>query len=167
MQNKKKIFSQLYDQFVEKIYRFIFLKVNSKELAQDFTSETFLKTWLVFQNQEILNIKSFLYTTAKNLVIDYYRQRNKATCELKNEEMIVDHNQNLEKTIILNAEIEQLRIVLATLKEEYQDVIIWYYLDELPVPEIAKLLDKTESANRVLIHRSLKVLREKLEQNQK
>jgi len=45
------------------------------------------------------------------------------------------------------------------MKEEYQNVILWYYVDELPVPEIAKLMDKSEGAIRVLIHRALESLK--------
>ena len=50
MKNLRKIFSKIYDRYIDKIYRFIFFKVNSQEIAQDLTSETFLKTWESFKN---------------------------------------------------------------------------------------------------------------------
>jgi RNA polymerase sigma-70 factor (ECF subfamily) len=53
---------------------------------------------------------------------------------------------------------------LVKIKEEYQDVIIWYYVDELSVPEIAQIMDKSPGAVRVLIHRALKTLKDHLEE---
>jgi len=44
MSNLKKEFSKIYDKYINQIYRFVFLKVNSKEIAEDITSETFFKS---------------------------------------------------------------------------------------------------------------------------
>ncbi|PIU15604.1 RNA polymerase subunit sigma-70, partial [bacterium (Candidatus Gribaldobacteria) CG08_land_8_20_14_0_20_39_15] len=73
MANLRKKFSKIYDQYINKIYRFIFLKVNSQEIAQDLTSETFLRGWESFKekNEEIENIQAFLYRIARNLVTDH------------------------------------------------------------------------------------------------
>ena len=51
---------------------------------------------------------------------------------------------------------------LNNLKEDYQDVIIYRYLDELSVPEIAKIVQKSEDAVRVSLHRALKSLKNEL-----
>jgi RNA polymerase sigma-70 factor (ECF subfamily) len=51
---------------------------------------------------------------------------------------------------------------LTNLKDEYQDVIIYRYLDELSVPEIAKIMGKSEGTIRVLLHRALTALRKEL-----
>ena len=47
--------------------------------------------------------------------------------------------------------------------QEYQEVIVWRYIDDLSVPEIAKMLNKSEEAVRVTIHRAMKALKAKLE----
>ena len=166
MDKLKKEFSKIYDRYVEKIFRFVFLKVNSKEVAEDLTSETFLRTWEVFrqQNQKIENISAFLYQIARNLITDYYREKGKA--KIISPELglpLSDPRQNLEKQAILNSEIEQIQKALSKLNEDYQNAIIWYYLDEMPIEEVAKLLDRTVPATRVLISRAIKALREKLE----
>ena len=51
MNSPKEQFSQIYDQYIEKIYRFVYLKVNSQEIAEDLTSKVFLKGWEAYQNQ--------------------------------------------------------------------------------------------------------------------
>jgi RNA polymerase sigma-70 factor (ECF subfamily) len=166
MDKLKKEFGKIYDQYIEKIFRFIFLKINSKEVAEDLTSETFLRAWKVFQNgnPKIENISAFLYKTAQNLITDYYREKGKA--QIISPEVgrpIADPRQNLEKQAILNSEIERIMKALSQLDEDYQNAIIWYYLDELPIQEVANLLNRTVPATRVLISRAIKALREKLE----
>ncbi len=160
MANKRKEFSKIYDQYINKIYRFIFLKVNSEEIAQDLCSETFLRGWEVCKNnQKIENIQAFLYQIARNLVIDYYRQKGRTQVVSPELIPIVDPSPGLEEKMALSSDLEQIKIVLATLKEDYQNVIIWHYLDDLPIGEVAKLLDKSEETTRVTLHRALKALK--------
>jgi len=60
MDKASRQFSKIYDKYIEKIYRFIYFKVNSVEISQDLTSETFLKAWQAFQREKINNIPAFL-----------------------------------------------------------------------------------------------------------
>ena len=167
MADIKKTFGQIYDRYVEKIYRFIFFKVNSQEIAEDLASETFLKTWEVFKNgKEIENMQAFLYKTARNLVIDYYREKGKVQIVSADNPSITDPNQNLEEKAMLKSDLNTVRQALANLKEDYQNVIIWHYLDDLPIQEISYMLGRTEEATRVLLSRALKSLREKIENSQ-
>ena len=48
MDNAQKQFSKIYDQYISRIYRFVFLRVNSVDIAQDLTSETFTRAWSSF-----------------------------------------------------------------------------------------------------------------------
>jgi RNA polymerase sigma-70 factor (ECF subfamily) len=109
MENLRKSFSKIYDQYIDKIYRFIFLKVNSPEISQDLTSETFLRTWEVFKNKEIKNIQAFLYKIAKNLVINYYREKEKIQFLSTEKISLDDPKENLEKKEILNSDFELVR----------------------------------------------------------
>ncbi len=164
MANTRRLFSKIYDQYINKIYRFIFLKVNSQEVAQDLTSETFLRGWESFKekNAEIENPQAFLYRIARNLVIDYYRERGKTEVVSAELNPLIDSRQNLEEKSLLNSDLEIVRFHLTKLKEEYQNVIIWHYLDDLSISEIAKMLDKSEEATRVMLHRGLKALKNEI-----
>lgn len=168
MNKLDKIFSQIYDQNIERIYRFIFLKVNSQELAQDLSSEVFLRIWEKIKQKKgnpINNPRAFLYQTARNLVIDYYRVKDKNQTISSELVSIIDLKQNLEKKAILNSDLETIRTSLAELKENYQNVIIWHYLDDLSISEIAELLGRTEQSTRVLLCRALESLRQKISQS--
>ena len=163
MANLRKIFSKIYDQHIDKIYRFIFLKVSSQEIAQDLTSETFLRGWESFKNgTKIENPQAFLYKIARNLVTDHYREKGKARVVSAEYASIIDPREDIEEAAVLRSDINTIRLALANLKEDYQNVIIWHYLDDLPIQEVAKLLDRTEEATRVLLSRALTSLRKKL-----
>ncbi len=168
--NLKQKFSQIYDKQVEKIYRFIFLKVDSKEAAEDLTSETFLRAWEAFEQrakensrkEPILNPRAFIYQIARNAIVDYYRFRAKNESVSAVDEEITDPRPNLENQAIINSDLERAKKAMSYLNDDYQNVLIWRYLDSLAIPEIAGLLGRSEEATRVLISRALKSLREKV-----
>ncbi|MFA7663070.1 MAG: RNA polymerase sigma factor [Patescibacteria group bacterium] len=159
-------FGKIYENYITKIYRFIFFKVSSKEIAEDLASQVFYKLLTTIKNPEVKieNLQAFLYQIARNLVIDYYRQNNK-TVDLEDD--IIDTEISSQEKIIekidLKADIEKVRQALDGMKEEYRDLIIWYYLEGLQAQEIAGFLNKTPGAVRVLIHRALNQLKTKLE----
>ena len=164
MNKTREIFSQLYDQYVNKIYRFIFLKVNSQEIAEDLCSETFLKGWQKFRenSQEIENPQAFLYQIARNLVIDHYREKGKVQFVSADCVPLNDPKIDLEEKAINTSDLETIRTVLKGLKAEYQDVVIWHYIDDLSIKEIAELTKNTEGAVRVNLHRALKSLKNRI-----
>ena len=161
----KKEFSKIYDEHVAKIYRFIFLKVSSKEIAEDITSQTFLKFW---ENREgVKEPRSFLYRIARNLVIDFYRQRGKSP--IYSEEMLVsitDEKTNIEERIIWDAQTAEVKEAISKIKPEHAEAIILHYLEDLSIKETAKIIERPEGTIRVMLHRGLEELREKLREKE-
>ena len=169
MVNKHKEFSKIYDKHIDKIYRFIYIKVSTEEIAQDLCSETFLRGWKRFQvkSSNIENIQAFLYQIARNLITDHYREKGKIQIVPPESVVIIDSKQSLEKDAILTSDINAIKKELVNLKDNYQNVIIWHYLNDLSISEIAELLGRTKVSTRVLLHRALKALREQLTMNNK
>lgn len=166
MDKAKEKFSRIYDDCVEKIYRYVFLRVNSKELAQDLTSETFAKGWESYRQapDNIEKPQAFLYKIAKNLVIDHYRRKNRTQTipvELV-QDYISDAREDIEQRAVLASDMEAVRKAMQTLNEDYQNAIIWRYMEEMSIKEVSHLLDRSEEATRVLLHRAIKDLRTKL-----
>jgi len=170
MNSIRRRFGKIYDKYIDQIYRFIFLKTNSQEVAEDLTSEVFIKAFEKFKEDPkiIKNMRAFLYQVARNRVIDFYRQRNKEdNISVDDYKGISDSNQDLEKKIYLDSQMEKIKIALANINSDYQDVILMRYVDGLSIGEIASALNKSESAVRVSIHRALNSLRKELEKIQK
>jgi RNA polymerase sigma-70 factor (ECF subfamily) len=170
------VFGKLYDIYVDQIYRFVYFKVSSKEEAEDITAEVFLKTWQYINEMganAIDNLQAFLYQTARNAVIDFYRTRGQKEelinrDETKEEQLkieIVDPKQDLVEKVQLSSDIEEVKKALQKIKEEYREVIILRFVEELSVKETANVLGKTEGAVRVLLHRAIATLREIMANN--
>lgn len=157
-------FGQFYDLYVTRIYRFIFFKVNSVADAQDITSEVFLKLWqYIKEGKEIRNFNAFTYMIARNLVIDFYRQNNKKEDPLSDEHIkIPDEQKDILRQEIMNAELSEALKGIENLKDEYKEVIILRYLDELSLSEIASIVGKSNGAVRVLLYRATKALKENI-----
>ncbi|MFA6215606.1 MAG: RNA polymerase sigma factor [Patescibacteria group bacterium] len=165
-------FAQIYDLYVTPIYRFIYFKVASRQDAEDLTSEAFLKIWQYIKEteDEIGNLRALLYRTARNLVIDSYRQKAKREFVQDQEvlEAVKDERQqSLLNKIDSHFEIKSIEGILRQLKDEYREVIILRFVEDLSITEIAGVLDKSKGSVRVILHRALKVTRELLSKNGK
>jgi RNA polymerase sigma-70 factor, ECF subfamily len=163
MANQRAEFAKIYDQYIAKIYRFVVIKVSSSEVAQDICSEAFLKGWETFKQEKIDNPQAFLYRIARNLVIDHYREKGRTQIVSADNLPIIDHNSKFQEKAEIDSEMEQIKAKLANLSDDYQNVIIWHYLDDLPIREVAVLLDRSEEATRVLLHRALEALRKDID----
>lgn len=158
-------YGQFYDLYIARIYRFIFFKINSVSDAQDLTSEVFLKLWqYIKEGREIRNLNAFIYVIARNIVIDFYRRKNQADYSI-NEKMAlqtIDEQKDLLKEQIVSSEMQQLLRGLDNLKDEYKEVIVLKFLDELSIAEMAEALNKSKGAVRVLLHRAMKAIKENI-----
>ncbi|MEK7211598.1 MAG: RNA polymerase sigma factor [Patescibacteria group bacterium] len=156
-------YGQIYDQYIGKIYRFIFFKVGKVEEAEDLASEVFLKAWqYINEGKPIRYLNALLYSIARNLVIDYFRQkklRREATLEDETLENIGD-GKDAARTVEIGQEMKTILESLRSLKDEYREVIVMHYIDELGIGEIAEILGKTNGNVRVLLHRAMSAARE-------
>ncbi|HEU0050543.1 MAG TPA: RNA polymerase sigma factor [Patescibacteria group bacterium] len=164
----KQAFAKIYDRYVNAIYRFVVLKLPSRELAEDVTAETFLRCWQsIQQNKEISNLRAFLYKIARNLVVDQYR-RSEPTVHLSVtfsedgasslvETDVSDHDQS-RGLIEARADIQLILDRIARLKEDYRDVLTLRLVDGLGFSDIGKILEKSTGNVRVIYHRAMKAL---------
>jgi RNA polymerase sigma-70 factor (ECF subfamily) len=164
----KKAFVKAYDIYVDDIYRFIYFKVSQKEEAEDITSQVFLKVWNFIQDSklgEYNSLKPLLYQVARNAVIDYYRKKQNdisLDAGAKNFD-IVDEKQNPAKAMNIDLDMGLVTEALNKLKDEYKEVLVLKYLNELETKEIAKILNKSRANVRVLIYRATSALKKVLE----
>lgn len=153
-------YGKIYDLYAERIYRFVYFKVSSVEEAQDLTADVFLKGWsylLDEKGKDVRHLSALLYGIARNRVIDHYRSRAlRETRPLPEgaEEHVADLRDDSKKTDA-KIDVEMLEKHLRSLKDEYREVLVMKYLDELETSEIAKILGKTQGNVRVLLHRAL------------
>lgn len=158
-------FSRLYDAYQDKIYRFIYFRVSSESLAQDLASETFMKVLqYLTSGKKIDNFQSFIYRTARNLVIDTYRQRGQDELPIDDfiKESMADQ-QDVAKDVADKFSLEQIEGGLNQLSGQYREAIVLRFVEDLPFKEVADILGISEEHARVLVHRGLKMLKNSLQ----
>ena len=169
----RQAFVNAYDLYVDQIYRFIYFKVGNKEEAEDLSSAVFLKIWSYLQENNIIDSKTLrplLYKIARNIIIDHYRkinQRENVSLDKTMEQGgLIDVKQDIAQRAEVMSDLMVIETKLPELKEEYREVIIMRYINELSIKEIAEILDKSKGNVRVLIYRALSTLKELMNQDE-
>ena len=152
-------FAQLYDAYVERVYRYIYFRVSDVPTAEDLTSEVFLKAWQNLGRYQSADVPflAWLYRIARNQVIDFYRSQ-KETTSLEDTVPVSVDVRALDAQVSNVFELQALRDSLQLLTEEQQQVLILRFIAGLPTRNIAQMLGKQEGAVRALQMRGLQAL---------
>ena len=156
-------FGVLYDRYHVQIFRFVYLKVQSREEAEDLTHQSFLHAWQNIKEytQRGIPISSWFYRIARNKIIDHYRtQKQLVSLEFAPELQSPDESH--QELMDLKFSSEKIMKAIVALKPEYQDVIIMRFVEELSPKETAIVMKKSSVAVRILQHRAIKALRSEL-----
>ena len=158
-------FAILYDHYFPKIYNYVYHRVHDTQLAEDLVSETFYKA--------LANIEKFkwkersfacwLYTIARNQVVDTFRKTKPVFMEESWAESIVATGEDPVETVINRAKKDELLLAIRTLSQDQQDALLFRFQEGLKIKEIARVMDKNEGAVKALLFRGLKNMRKKLE----
>ncbi len=153
---------EVYDQYADRIYAYIYRRVGQAEVAEDLTGQVFMRMLEAIRTGQgwRSSFSGWLYRIAHNLVIDYYRRRGRVTLVDIDEAAPIkaSHGDPVRSTeSLLNR--EQLRAALFQLTEEQAQVITLRFMDERSIAEVADLMDKTEGAIKALQYRAVLALR--------
>ncbi|OHB21516.1 MAG: hypothetical protein A2939_00310 [Parcubacteria group bacterium RIFCSPLOWO2_01_FULL_48_18] len=153
-------FGLLYDHYVSKIYRFVFVKVMSRQDAEDICQQVFLSAWQNIRAYEEVGFpfSSWLYRIARNAVIDFYRLR-RPTVNIENIEPLLADYSDASFAIEQGLAVERILRAVARLTDEQREVVVMKFVEDLDNEEIARALEKNEGAVRVLQHRALENLK--------
>lgn len=164
-------FLELYDRFSASIYRHSLLRAGSREVAEDVVSHTFAKAWEYLREptHKIKHCKAFLFRIAHNHLVDHWRDKERTNVSLDDRDEIGDRPfaepstpATAAETTDQSMDIQFLRELLTSLPEAERRIVLWRYVDELPMGEIARLSGKSMGATYVAIHRAKKLLERKV-----
>lgn len=165
-QKDKDAFIEFYDLYVDRIYRFVYFKIGNKEEAEDLVSLIFLKTWNHLLENKLTDVKTLralVYRIARNAIIDHYRKnlsQNNVSLDDNEDIDVADLSYvNLIRDIDSSIDRQEIEKRLLELKDEYREIIIFKFIEEFSVSEIAEIIGKPRGTVRVLMHRALKALR--------
>ncbi len=145
---------EIYDTQAPRIFRYIYHRLGNRPLAEDLTSEVFVRFLRSGTTPD--NLIAFLYRIAHNLVVDFLR-RNPNTLSL--DEATVADQADPSDSAELEQEKATLRRAVARLTPDQQQVIVLKFVEELSNDEIALVLGKSTGAVKAIQHRALETLR--------
>ncbi len=150
-------FGALYNEYIRKIYDFIYFKTLNKETAEDLTSQVFLKVLKHISNFKSDNFSAWLYTIARNTVIDHYRS-DKNYKNIEDCWDLADWGDLAAEadTELLMAKIRQAMKKLSPSDRELLTMRLWA---DMPFKDIALNLGKKEPAVKMAFGRALERLR--------
>jgi RNA polymerase sigma-70 factor (ECF subfamily) len=153
----------VYDDYHLPIYRYIYRQVGDVETARDLAGEVFQRFLQAVQNHKgpDQNLKSWLYRTAHNLVIDYYRRRQHRQ-HLPLDEEVACSDDDPVRLAEHHLSAEAVRAALQHLTPDQQQVIVLKFLEGLSNQETAAVLNKPVGAVKSLQHRALAALQRHL-----
>ena len=142
-------FGQLYEHYVSQVYRYLYYRIGSVSLAEDLTSETFLRalrsldsfTW---QGKDF---GAWLTTIARNLAMDHYKS-GRHRLEVSTDE-ITRHDSSTEgpeDDVITRLTNEILLKSLRRLSPEQQDCLVMRFLQGMSISQTASALNRSEGA---------------------
>ena len=162
----RKDFQDIYLKYSDKIFKYLYFITKDPYLAEDITSEVFLRIWKAWNKIKPDFMQALLYKTAKNILIDYYR-KHKNEKKVSLEETIEkglepSYDEDLIERIYKDENLKKINNALILLPENLKEVIILRFVNDLSSKEAAQVLDTSESNIRVLQYRGLKKLKEVL-----
>ncbi len=152
--------AEIYEEFFNKIYRFIFFKIGSQEEAEDLSSRVFLKAIESLGSFRWRGVpfSAWLFRIARNLVIDHHRR---AASQRRYLEQASDPDPlpSAEEEAIKAVQHEEVRRAVAQLTPAQQEVINLRFGAELSTAETAQAMKKSLVAVKALQHSALVNLR--------
>ncbi len=170
IQGDKEAFGDLYELYLDQIYRYAYFRVGDNNTAEDLTETAFLKAWERLQVKSeklsIYNFRAWIYRIAHNLVIDHYRMK-KQHLHLDQVEPLKDTDPAPETVTLNSQQGEQLAQAIAQLDPLMQEVIVCRFINQLSHAETAEIIGRNTGYVRVLQYRALQQLRAILEADRK
>ena len=164
-QHDQEAFARLYDEYFDKIYRYVALKIGDKTEAEDMTQQVFLKALQSISSFKWKGVpfSAWLYRIAHNQVVDYLRKKKRRPATLMDESLVSSDSEN-NPQLIAERNIDTERLLSATqrLTDAQREVISLRFTSELSTAQVAEIMGKSQGAIKALQHSAIVALRKAL-----
>ena len=154
-------FGQLYDRYVDVVFRFVLFRVGDRPLAEDLTSETFLRALrrissVSYQGRDV---GAWFVTIARNLVLDHVKS-SRYRLEMTTADILDSSadDRGPEHEVVEEATAAELMRCVAQLGRDQQECIMLRFMQGLSVSETAAVMGRNEGAVKALQHRAVRRL---------
>ena len=156
-------FGVLYDRYCQRIHGYVQARLRNRAAAEDVTAEVFLKALrgLGGYRPAAGEFSSWLFRIAGNAVIDHVRSR-RLTANLDDQPERGDPSVSVEQLVIDREEVDRVWRAVDKLSTAQRTAVVLRLERDLPIAEIAGRMNRSEGAVRVLLHRAMAAVRERL-----
>ena len=155
-------FAQLYEEYFDKIYRYITLKIGDAVEAEDLTQQVFLNTLRSISSFKWRGkpFSAWLYRIAHNQVVDHLRKKKKTAVPL--EENLASAGDNPAQAAERKLDIERVLAAARHLTDAQREVVSLRFTSELSIAQVAEVMGKSQGAVKALQHSGIVALRKAL-----
>jgi RNA polymerase sigma-70 factor (ECF subfamily) len=167
-QGDREAFGSLYEQYVERIFNYVYYRTGNVHDAEDLTARVFYRAMHHIQNYTDRGVpfSAWLYRIAHNLIANWHRDRS------RHQEIPLDDAPSLhykgdppETALLQGQDREALLKLIRHLPAERQHLLILKFVENMSNTEIGEIMNRSEGAVKSLYHRTLLALRDELEKS--
>ena len=141
----------LYDEALPQVYGYLLARCGQRAVAEDLTAETFLAAVRAGTPVSV----AWLIGTARHKLVDHWRRREREERSLR----LVEGDGRVDDPWDVQLDALRAQEVLEGLSPQHRAVLTLRYLDDLPVPRVAALMDRTVHATEALLVRARSAFR--------
>ena len=163
-QQDRQAFGPLYRRYLRRVYSYAFYQLGDHHDAEDVTERTFVAalSGLPHFHERGSTFRSWLFTIAHHTLANHLRSRSRRRTEQLERALDERAPEDVGATVARRDEAERVWRAVAALPVERRRVILLRFVDELSAREIGQVLGRSEGAVRVLLHRALKEVADRL-----
>ncbi len=162
-------FTELYRTHLRDVYSYSYYRVGNHHDAEDLTEQTFLQAYRHFERAQRESngrpLRPWLIRIAHNLAANYYRDRSRRPQTQLEDASVVAAPHSTEELAEGREELKDVLEGVAKLPEDRREALIMRFALGMENREIARALDRSEGATKVLIHRAIRQLEQGLKED--
>jgi RNA polymerase sigma-70 factor (ECF subfamily) len=161
-------FTELYRSHLRDVYSYAYYRVGDHHDAEDLTEQTFLQAYRHFERAQRESdgrpLRPWLIRIAHNLAANYYRDRSRKPQTHLEDAAIISAPHDTAELVEGRQELEAVLAGVSMLPDDRREALIMRFALGMDNREIARALDRTEGATKVLIHRAIRQLEQGLKE---
>jgi RNA polymerase sigma-70 factor (ECF subfamily) len=162
-------FSELYRTHLRDVYSYSYYRTGNHHDAEDLTEQTFLQAYRHFDRAQRESrgrpLRPWLIRIAHNLAANYYRDRSRRPQTQLEDAAVLSAPLDTEDIVEGREELQAVLEGVAALPDDRREALIMRFALDMDNKEIARALGRSEGATKVLLHRAIKQLDERLKED--
>jgi RNA polymerase sigma-70 factor (ECF subfamily) len=159
-------FTELYKTHLRDVYSYAYYRVGNHHDAEDLTEQTFLQAYRHFERamreSDGRPLRPWLIRIAHNLAANLYRDRSRRPESVLEDATIISAPHTTETLVEGREELQEVLSQVANLPDDRREALIMRFALGMDNREIARALGRSEGATKVLLHRAIRQLEERM-----